>query len=220
MKKVGVILAGSGHLDGSEIREAVLTLLAIDKLGATSIIMAPNKNQFHVMNHIKREEGPDQSRNMMEEAARIARGEILDISNINYSELDAIILPGGFGVAKNLCNFAFEGEKAQVLPEVKKILLDINMLKKPIGAICISPALLALIFGNAGVEVTIGSDKETAALIKKTGAKHIEKKVTEAHVDKNLKIVSTPAYMCVDARLSELAIGIENCVREVLNMCL
>jgi len=220
MKKIGVILAGCGHIDGSEITEAVLTLLAIDKLNAQAIIIAPNANQHHVIDHLsKKEDAQARPRNILVESARIARGKIEDLAKIDHNQLDALVLPGGFGAAKNLCNFAFAGANAEVIPSVKNLLLKIHEAKKPIGGICISPAILSLVFGNKGVEVTVGDDPDTIATVEKMGAKHFIKKVTEVHVDKNLKIVTTPAYMHGNSRIHELAEGIEACVRAVINLC-
>ena len=218
MKNIGVILAGSGYLDGAEIREAVLTLLAIDKLGANAICLAPNIDQYHVINHLNQQEQTDEKRNMMQEAARIARGDIHDIATYDHSNLNGIILPGGFGVAKNFCNFAFKGSKAEVLPSIKNFILQFHNSQKPIGAICISPALMALILGHKNVEVTIGNDPATSKEINATGAKHIDKNVNEAHIDNELKVISTPAYMYGDAKLKDIYEGIETCVNAVIQM--
>ncbi len=214
-KKLGVILSGCGFLDGAEIRESVLTLLAIDKLGAKATVMAPNKNQHHTVNHSLGEQ-ENGVRNVLIESARIARGEIQDISQCDPSSLDGLILPGGFGVAKNLSNFAFDGPNAEIEPLVEEFILKIHGASKPIGAICISPAVLCLALGDKGPEVTIGRDRVTAEAIEALGGKHIECNVDQAHVDRNLKIVSTPAYMYDDASLADVATGIEACVFEVL----
>ncbi len=220
MKTIGVILAGSGHADGSEITEAVLTLLAIDKHNARPIIMAPNINQHHVINHLmKKEDQSAMPRNILIEAARIARGKIEDIINVDHKSLDALVLPGGFGVAKNLCNFAFAGACAEVIPSVKKLLLQMYENKKPIGGICISPAVLSIVFGHLGVEVTVGNDVDTISLIEKMGAKHVIKKVTEAHIDRKMRIVTTPAYMYGDSKIGELETGIDACIKGVIDLC-
>ncbi|MBI2519396.1 MAG: isoprenoid biosynthesis glyoxalase ElbB [Bdellovibrio sp.] len=216
MKKVGVILAGCGNRDGAEIREAVFALLAIDKLEAEAIIMAPNINQHHVVSHFSGNELRE-TRNILEESARIARGNIQDIAKVRAETLDALIIPGGYGVAKNLCKFAFDGSKATVLPEVRALVTKIHELKKPIGAICIAPALMALLFGNEHLKVTIGNDKETAQEIEKTGAKHVNCDVDQICADQSAKIVTTPAYMYGDAKLHEIYSGIEKCVAQVLS---
>ena len=215
MKKVGVILAGCGNRDGAEIREAVFTLLALDKLGAEAVIMAPNINQHNVVSHISGNELRE-TRNILEESARIARGNIHDITKVLSETLDALILPGGYGVAKNLCGFAFDGSKAMVIPEVKAMVNQIHNQKKPIGAICIAPALIALLFGHEHIKITIGNDKESALEIEKTGAIHITCPVDQICTDQSAKIVTTPAYMYSNAKLHELYLGIEKCVAQVL----
>lgn len=216
-KKVAVILSGCGYLDGAEIRESVLTLLALDMAGAEVSMFAPDMTQHHTINHVKGEEegGP---RNILAEAGRIARGKVSPIKDASASDFDAIILPGGFGVAKNLCDFAFNGSAGKPLKEVKSLLEEFHNQKKPIGAICISPALIALCLGDKGVQVTIGNDSETAAEIEKTGAKHVDTEVSKCFVDADNKIVSTAAYMFDSAKLKDINTGISSCVDEVLKL--
>lgn len=216
-KKVAVILAGCGFLDGAEIRESVLTLTALDAEGADVTIFAPNKPQHHIINHLKSEESAGE-RNILEESARIARCQVTDLKELNPGEFDALIMPGGFGVAKNLCTWAFKGSACEVDSRVEQVLKGFYESKKPIGAICIAPALVAKVLGSESVSVTIGNDKETAAEIEKTGATHVDKEVHEAHVDQEHKIVSTPAYMYDQAKLHRIQQGISLCVSEVLKL--
>ena len=218
MKTIGVLLSGCGFLDGAEIRESVLTLLALDQDDIKVTIMAPDQKQYHVVDHVKSDEAKGLERNLLEESARIARGEIVALDKVEAKDLDALIIPGGFGVAKNLCEFAFKGHQATVQEDVKKLILDLHKDKKPLGAICIAPALMGLVLGDKGVEVTIGDDKETAQEIEKTGAKHFSTKVNEIHVDEKNKVVSTPAYMYGDARLSHVSQGIRRCVEKVIDL--
>lgn len=215
-KKVGVILAGCGYLDGAEIRESVFTLLALDKNDAEAVIMAPNIEQHHTVNHLTGEE-VNHSRNVLEESARIARGQIHDITKVNIDELDALVLPGGFGAAKNLSSLAFKGAEGKMNSDVQKVIEKIHKANKPIGAICISPAVLCLALGKEAPEVTIGNDIGTAQAIAIMGGKHINCEVDEIHVDKKLKIITTPAYMYDDAPISKVAVRIEKCVTEVMN---
>jgi enhancing lycopene biosynthesis protein 2 len=218
MKRIGVILSGCGHQDGAEIRESVLTLLALDKLGKDIevIIMAPNAKQPQVINHLKHQ-AQNESRNILEESARIARGKILDIQSVDPDSLSAIIMPGGYGVARNLSNFAEKGARAEVLPAVKNMLTQIHQAKKPIGAICIAPALLALVLGEKGIKLTIGDDDpDTIGQLQETGAHHEKCSVDQVCVDEKNRIASTPAYMYSDAKLHHIANGIEKCVSQVL----
>jgi len=214
MKKIGVVLSGCGVRDGSEIHEAVLTLLAIDQCGAEAICMAPD-NEFIETNHLTMEE-TGARRNVLVESARIARGNIRNIKDVKATDLDGIIFPGGFGAAKNLCDFAVKGAAATVHPEVSRLLKEMATASKPIGVICIAPVVTAAVLGkDLAPTVTIGNDAGTAAEIEKCGALHQDCAVTEFVVDKKNKLVSTPAYMLA-TRISEVHEGIGKCVREVV----
>ena len=216
MKKIGVVLSGCGVYDGSEIHEAVLTLLAIDRQGCEAVCMAP-KADLSVVNHLTTQE-TGEKRDVLVESARIARGNIRDIAEIKAADLDAIVFPGGFGAAKNLCDFAFKGAAAAVNPGVSRLLHEMAAAKKPIGAVCIAPALIAAVLGKEySTTVTIGTDAGTAAEIDKTGAKHQTCPVTEIVVDLKNKLVTSPAYMLA-TRISEVADGIDKCVREVVKL--
>ena len=216
MKKIGVVLSGCGVFDGSEIHEATFALLAIDRAGCQAVCMAPNV-EFPVTNHLTKE-ASGESRNILTESARIARGNILDIAGVKASDLDAFVFPGSFGAAKNLCDFALNGAAASINPEVARLLHEMAAASKPIGAICIAPVVIAAVLGKQlAATVTIGTDSGTAAEIEKTGAKHEECPVNEVIVDRKNKIVSTPAYMLA-TRISEVADGIDKCVREVVKL--
>ncbi|OGL43087.1 MAG: isoprenoid biosynthesis protein ElbB [Candidatus Schekmanbacteria bacterium RBG_13_48_7] len=218
MKKVGVVLSGCGVYDGGEIHESVLTLLALDKEGAETICMAPDINQMHVVNHLTGKPVEGETRNVLIESARIARGNIKDIKNVNIDQIDALIFPGGFGAAKNLCNFAVAGEKCEVNQHVAQLVRKMVKAGKPVGAICISPAMIAGVFKNdpeIHPELTIGTDSGTGSKLEAMGSKHKNKKVDEIHVDKKLKIVSTPAYMLA-GHIAEVEKGINKLVKEVL----
>ncbi len=215
-KKIGVVLSGCGVRDGSEIHEAVLTLLAIDKNGGQAVCMAPDM-QFAEINHLTMQETGDK-RNTLVESARIARGNIRDIKDIRATDIDALIFPGGFGAAKNLCDFDEKGAAARIQPDVGRLLKEMAAAGKPIGAICIAPALVAAALGKElAPELTIGNDAATATEIGRTGSKHVECVVTGFVVDKKNKIVSTPAYMLAQ-RISEAAEGIEKLVKEVIGL--
>ena len=215
-KKVGVLLSGCGVFDGTEIHEAVLTLLALDRAGAEITCMAPNEEQFHVINHLTQKE-TDEKRNVLVESARIARGEIKDLKEVNASDLDALIIPGGFGAAKNLSNFAVKGADASVYPEVKRILEEMVSADKPIGAMCIAPATLVKALSDKNPEVTIGNDQDTASAIEAMGGQHITCTVDMIHVDEKNRIVTTPAYM-LGLGIKEVAVGIEKLVGQILSM--
>lgn len=216
MKKIGVVLAGCGFRDGSEIHEAVCTLLAISQAGCEAICMAPAIDA-PVTNHLTMTE-TGTTRSVLEESARIARGAIRDVAEISAADLDALILPGGFGAAKNLCDFAFKGAGATVNPEVARLVTEVAAAGKPIGAICIAPVLIATVLGkDRAPTLTIGNDPGTAAELEKTGARHQDCLVTECVVDAKNKIASTPAYMLANS-VSEVAEGIGKCVRAVVHM--
>jgi len=212
MKKFAVILSGCGVYDGAEIHEATLTLLAIKKLGAEYEIFAPDIPQHHVINHITGKE-MNETRNVLIESARIARGKISDLKLFNAREFDAVIFPGGFGVAKNLSSWAFEGPGSKVNSMVEKVIRDMATLKKPIGALCISPVLLAKVLGN--VEITIGDDAATAAAVEKAGATHVNTGHGVVVRDTHRPVFTTPCYM-LDAGITDIADGAENIVKAIL----
>jgi len=216
-KKIGVLLSGCGVMDGSEIHEATLTLYFLDRNGAEIVCMAPNKEQLDVVNHVTGTAAMEK-RNVMVEAGRIARGKISDVKTVKADEIDAIIIPGGFGAAKNLCTFAKDGTDCQVDPEVARLLGDLYRKKKPIGALCIAPALIARLFGSElAPELTIGTDTATAAALEKMGAKHRKANVKEIVVDTQNRIVTTPCYMLAQS-IKEVGEGAEKLVAKILEM--
>ncbi len=215
MKKVAVILSGCGVFDGAEVNEAVLTMLYLEKADAQYQCFAPNIEQLHVINHLTGEE-MDERRNVLVESARIARGEVKDLETLNADDFDALILPGGFGVAKNLCDFAIKGAKSTVLESVKVACTEFSRQQKPIAYLCIAPALIGHIH-PPGTLATIGNDVETAAAIDTLGAKHQQCEVSDIVVDDNEKVISTPAYMLANSVL-EAATGIEKAVNKLVAM--
>jgi enhancing lycopene biosynthesis protein 2 len=215
--KVGVVLSGCGVYDGAEIHEAVLTLLALDRAGAEAACFAPDMDQMHVVNHLTGDVSPGERRNVLAESARIARGKIQDLIRARAADLDALILPGGFGAAKNLCDFATKGADCDVHPELLRIIREMHQAEKPIGAICIAPAILSKALGDQGPRLTIGKDERTASALERMGAKHEACPVSEVITDEEHKIVTTPAYMLA-GRIAEAAEGIEKLVREVLRL--
>ena len=218
MAKVGVVLSGSGVYDGSEIHESVLTLYFLDKSGATPVIMAPNINQAHVVNHLTGEVSKDETRNVLVESARIARGNIRDIKDVSAADIDALIFPGGFGAAKNLSSFAFDGADCKVNEDVERLTKEIYKLGKPIGALCIAPAMMAKILGEiAPVELTIGNERATANAIDTMGGRHIICTANNIVIDSKNKVVSTPAYMLASS-IKEAGEGIEKLVKTILGM--
>ena len=216
--KVGVVLSGCGVYDGSEIHEAVLTMLALDRADAEMVICAPDKEQLHVIDHRTGDPAEQQSRNVLTESARIARGEIVDVASVNPGELDAVILPGGFGAAKNLSTFAMEGTECTVDPDVAKFLKDIHAAGKPIAALCIAPAVLAKVFGQElHPELTIGNDTSTAQALEALGAKHFDTEVTDVVIDGDNRMITTPCYMLA-GRIRDVATGAEKAVNALLTM--
>ena len=216
MAKVAVVLSGSGFLDGAEIQESVITMLALDKAGADYQCMAPDMDQIHVVNHLTGEVSEGEQRNVLVEAARIARTEIIDIATANPNDYDAVIFPGGYGAAKNLSNFAVEGAASIVQHDVLQFSRAFAATGKPMGFVCIAPAMIPHIYG-ADAKLTIGSDEDTAAAITEMGGIHISCPVEDFVIDEERKIVSTPAYM-LNVRISEAAKGIEKLVHKVLGM--
>ncbi len=212
MKKFAIILSGCGVYDGAEIHEAVMSMYAVMKNGAEYQVFAPDIAQHHVVNHLTGAE-MQETRNVLIESARIARGKIRPVTKLDLRDFNALLFPGGFGVAKNLCSYAFNGAECKVNPEIAILIKEAVSLRKPIGALCISPVLLASVLGD--VELTIGNDASTAADIVKMGAKH--KITTHGQVvyDSKYKVFTTPCYM-LDATILQIAEGAYNIVKAML----
>ncbi len=219
MTRVGICLSGCGFKDGAEIHESVFTLLALDQAGAQAVCCAPDLEQAAVVNHLTGQRAAAQTRNVLVESARIARGNIADLATVKADVLDALILPGGFGAATNLCDFASKGADCRVHPEVERLASEMLAARKPIGAICIAPALLARILGNRklAARLTIGRDAETAAALEKMGVRHVESSCASAVTDEAHRVVSTPAYM-LGKGPAEVFEGIRRLVDEVLRL--
>ena len=218
MKKIGVVLSGCGHQDGSEIHEAVFTLHALDKLDVDVIIIAPDMDQFHVINHLNGEE-VSESRNILVESARIARGEVVDVATISGQQLDALIFPGGTGMAKNIFDYSMAGINCTIIPDVQRLVVEILEANKPLGAICIAPVMVAKIleYLRRTGTVTGGFSDNINNDIKAMGINIIEVGAEDIVVDEENKIVTTPAY--VEAKtMNEAFIGIEKLVNKVLEL--
>ena len=219
MNKVGVVLSGFGHQDGSEIHEAVFTLHALEKAEAEAIIMAPDMDQFHVINHLNGNEDVSESRNILVESARIARGKVVDVASVSGHQLDALIFPGGTGMAKNIFDYSMAGINCTVISDVQRLVVEILEADKPLGAICIAPVMVAKVLeflGRTGT-VTGGFNVEINNDIKAMGINTIEVGAEEIVIDKENKIVTTPAY--VEAKsMNESFTGIEKLVNKVLDM--
>lgn len=211
-KKFAVVLSGCGVFDGAEIHEAVMTLYAIAKKGSTYEIFAPDIEMHHVINHLDGTE-MEEKRNVLTESARIARGKIRPLSEFNARLFDALIFPGGFGVAKNLSSWAFDSVNCRINPEVEHAIKSMHSLRKPIGALCIAPVLLAKILNN--VTLTIGKDAATASAIETLGAKHQTTSHTQVVVDEKNMVFTTPCYM-LDATIVDIAEGAKSIVNEIL----
>jgi enhancing lycopene biosynthesis protein 2 len=216
-KRVGVVLAGCGFLDGAEIHEATCTLLSLDRRGAKLVAMAPDVEQMHVVDHLKGAPAAGEKRSVLVEAARIVRGQITDMAKVSASDLDALVFPGGFGAAKNLCSFAVEGRSMRVQPEVARLARELRAAGKPQGYVCIAPVIAAKLFGSEHPKLTIGNDRDTAAAVEGWGARHVDCKVEDVIVDERLEIVSTPAYM-LGPWIAPVATGIDKLVAAVLEM--
>lgn len=215
-KKIAVILSGCGFKDGAEIHEAVFTLLYLDREGVEYTCLAPNIEQEIVINHLTGE-NVNEKRNVLVESARIARGNIFDISKVNPEDFDAVILPGGFGAALNLCSFATKGKDMSINKDIETFLKKSHELNKPLGFICIAPVIAAKLLGNNNIKLTIGNDEETAKTLENLGIKHENRKVDEITVDEKFKIVSTPAYM-LGPGPKDIANGIEKLVKKIISL--
>lgn len=215
-KRVGVVLAGCGYLDGSEIHEATLTLLALDRAGAQAQVAAPDVDQMHVVDHL-RGEPTAEKRNALVEAARIARGQIVPLARLRAGELDALVVPGGFGAAKNLCSYAVDGPKLTVHPEVERLVRELHAAGKPMGFICIAPMIAAKVLGAEAPRLTVGTDRTTAGHLEALGARHVECRVDEVAFDERHRLLSTPAYM-LGPSIAHVAKGVEALIARLLEL--
>ncbi len=226
MKKIGVLLSGCGVYDGAEIHESVFTMLAIQEAGAEYICISVNKPQHHVVNHLTGEEMKE-SRNMMIEAARIARGNVKDITEVDPADIDALVIPGGFGSAKNFTSWAFEGPEGMVLPEVKLLIVNMINIGKPVCALCVSPVVVSKALEDSDIHatMTLGTTEESSPYdiqgfsdgIKQTGVEPVFKTVKEVQVDTVNRIVSAPCYM-MDANMIEVRNNIKSAIEETINL--
>ncbi|MCP4713760.1 MAG: isoprenoid biosynthesis glyoxalase ElbB [Deltaproteobacteria bacterium] len=218
--KTGIVLSGCGVKDGSEIHEAVLTLLCLDQIGSEIVCLAPDSNQTSVVNHATDNLSAGEQRSMLAESARISRGTIHALSEITAQDIDALIFPGGFGAAKNLSSFALDGPECSVHPDVERIINELNDEGKPIGALCIAPVLLARVLGkrSINIQITIGNDTGVAEAITAMGATHIDCPVNEAVIDTRNHIVTSPAYMLAGS-IKEVYTGAQALVSSMQKLC-
>lgn len=224
--KIGVLLSGCGVYDGAEIQEAVLTLLAIEEIGATAVCISIDKNQHHVVNHITGDE-MSESRNMLIESARITRGDVKDISKVDPADIDALVIPGGFGSAKNFTTWAFDGPDGEILPEIKLFLVNLVNIGKPIAALCVSPVVLSKALEGSSVvaNMTIGTDKEKSPYdinsfssgLEKCGTETTMKSVKEINVDEQNRIITAPCYM-MDASILEVRKNIRSAIEALRDL--
>jgi len=217
-KRVGVVLSGNGYLDGAEIHEATLSLLALDRMDAQVSCFAPDVEQSDVVDHISGK-AIGERRNVLRESARIARGQIADIAQARAADLDALVFPGGYGAAKNLCDFARAGADARPHPEVARLVREMHSARKPMAFLCIAPAIVASVFKGSGVKtrLTIGKDEGTASALQAMGATHDPQPVDGVTVDKENRIVSTPCYMMA-TRIREIEVGVERALRALFDL--
>lgn len=224
--KIGVLLHGSGVYDGTEIQEAVFTLLALAEAGVEAVCIAPNVQQHHVLNHLTGEELPE-TRNVLIESARIARGNVRDIATVSADELDALVMPGGFGTAKNITNWAFAGPDCTILDSVRKLIVDLVHQHKPIVGLCMSPTTIAKALEGSGIEttLTVGTTTEAspydiagiAGGIEKVGQKAAMKSVHEIAIDEQHRIITAPCYM-MEASILEVRSNIKQAIDALMGM--
>jgi enhancing lycopene biosynthesis protein 2 len=219
MPKVAVVLSGCGVYDGAEIQEAVLTMYFLKKAGAELVMSAPDVNQMHVVNHLTGQVSEGETRNVLVESARIARGDIRSLAELKVSDFDALVFPGGFGAAKNLTTFAVDGADCQINPDVLRLVKDALKAKKPLAAICIAPVIVAKALEGTGVKssITIGNDEGAAGAVNSLGAAHVNCPVEKFVVDFENRIITTPAYM-LGQNIAEVAEGIEKTCEKLMSM--
>jgi enhancing lycopene biosynthesis protein 2 len=215
MKKVAMILSGCGNKDGTEITEAVSAIVCLSQHKAETDFFAPDKS-FTSLNFLTNEKA--QERNILLESARITRSQIKTLAELNSKNYDALLLPGGYGAALHLCNWAQKGSACEVDKNVEKAIRAFYKDEKPMGAICIAPVLIARVLGDQQISITLGSDKEAAAEIEKTGAQHIDCPVDDFVTDRHHKIITSPAYMYAQATPAQVFKGLSGLVKELVEM--
>ncbi len=216
MKKIALLLSGCGYLDGTEVTECVSTIIKLSELGTKWTPFSISKS-YSPTSHFAPEHSPPGPLNCLEESARITRSQMTDLKEIRVKDYDALVIPGGYGVAKNFCSWALDGPSCSVDKNVKSVIEEFHSLSLPIGAWCIAPALVSRVLGQHNIQVTIGNDTETAAGIEKTGAIHVPCSVTDFVTDRENKIISTPAYM-LQAQPHEVFQGISSALKELWEM--
>lgn len=214
-KRVAVVLSGCGYLDGSEITEAISTLICLSEAGVDTQCFAPDI-ELETKSHLEGKSDGSR-RNVLIESARIARGHVRDLKELREGDFDAIVFPGGYGAALNLSSWGRDGSKSKVHGEVTRVIREFHGSHKPIGAMCIAPTLVAKTLGDQGVHVTIGDDPATSGEIEKTGAHHVTCAVTDYVSDRDHKVLTTPAYM-YEAKPHEVYQGIRKMIRELVEM--
>lgn len=219
IKKCALILAGCGAKDGAEITESVSLMIAFDQAHFHVQAFAPNRSFHHVIDHAADQIVESENRNMLVESARIARGNVLPLQELAEDDYDVICFAGGFGVAKNFCNFASEGKNAVLENDVKDILFRFIRAHKIVSALCISPILLALAAKELQLKdakITLGDGSSEAAEIVQTwGITHEPKKVHEASIDKVNRFVTAPAYMDAQASPKDIFASATSLVKGV-----
>jgi enhancing lycopene biosynthesis protein 2 len=224
--KIGVLISGCGVYDGAEIQEVVLTLLAIEEIGARAVCIGLNEPQHHVINHLNGEEMSGQ-RNMLVEAARITRGKIVDIGEIEPVDIDGLVIPGGFGSAKNFTDWAFNGAEGSIHPKVKLLVVNLVNIGKPIAALCVSPVVVAKSLEGSSLRarMTIGTDKDPSPYsipefvkgLEATGAETVMKNIREIEIDEENRIITAPCYM-MDANIVEVRKNIRKAIEALRDL--
>ena len=213
MKCFAIVLSGCGVYDGSEIGEAMMTMLALDEAGCRYEVFAPDKPHVHVVDHLKGEP-TSENRNVLTESARIARGKVRPLTEYKAENYNGLIFPGGFGAAKNLCTFAFDGAGMTVDAEVERVVNETRKAGKPLAAMCIAPVILGKLI--AGVQVTVGHDEATNEALRQMGAEPKNVFGPEVVHDAKNNVFTTPCYMLPDATIATVAACCRNLVGEML----
>lgn len=213
MKKkphIAVVLSGCGRADGSEIHESVCALLCLENMGCTYQCFAPDIKQAAVINHVNNQP-MSEKRNVLIEAARIARGNILDIKEFNPDDFDGIIFPGGMGAVTNWCDFAEKGTDCTVNTSIYSVIRQCYDKKLVIGAMCIAPVLIAMVLADKKVHFTLGAGGNMAKKLEALGAVHEEVGVSDVCIDRKNLVCTTPAYMLA-TNMIEVCQGAQNMI--------
>ena len=186
--------------DGSDVHESVLLLLALEEAGERPVLLAPDIRQGRTVDHLSAGTVEGEDRNVLCESARLGRGIVRALATVRPDELEALVIPGGYGPVVNFSGgFAMPGAARRILPEVEPFLQHFLMERKPLGLIGL---------GEVPVRTLLGQEMEPPS--PPADPRHLR-------VDADRRIVHTPGFAAF-TRLADVRAGIEAMVAALLRL--